>query len=161
MLRRMRPQQRAPKIWSKPRDSENAAIWCCNVWFHTDYQEMDQIVLLKMKLMLNGWFNKEHQEMKKIVLLKMKLMLNIPFLPVFTNTAAIPTIKSEWLDNGKTLIFRQYPLLLSWAHIINRSQGKTLDLVIIYLGKSEKCSGMTFFALSCVRKLSRLKNWNF
>ena len=57
----------------------------------------------------------------------------------FTNTVAIPTIQAEWVDNGKTLILRHSPLMLSWAYTIHKSQGKTLDLAIIYLGKIEKC----------------------
>lgn len=79
-----------------------------------------------------------------------------PFLPVIPNTVAIPTIQAEWLDNGKTLMRRQFPLMLSWAYTIHKSQGKTLDLAIIDLGKSEKCSGMTLVALSRVHKLSHL-----
>ena len=48
----------------------------------------------------------------------------------------------------------QLPLIISWAYTIHKSQRKTLDLEIIDLGKSEKCSDMTLVALSCVRKLS-------
>ena len=84
----------------------------------------------------------------------MQLMRNVPFLPGVPNTVAIPTIQSEWLDNGKTLIRRQLPLTLSWSYTIHKSQVNTLYLVIIYLGKSEKCSGMTLVSISCVQKLS-------
>ena len=66
----------------------------------------------------------------------MQLILNIPFLSGFTNTVAIPTIQTEWIDNGKTLIPRQFPFLISCAYTIHKSQGKTLDLAIIYLGES-------------------------
>ena len=40
--------------------------------------------------------------------------------------------------------------------MIHKSQGKTLDLAIIYLGKSEKCSDMAFVALLRVLKLIHL-----
>ena len=67
---------------------------------------------------------------------------------------AIPIIQAEWLDNGKTLIHRQSPSILSCAYTVHKYQEETLYLAIIYLGKSEKCSGMTVATLSCVRKLS-------
>ena len=69
---------------------------------------------------------------------------------------AIPTIQAEWLENGKALIHRQLSLTISWEYKIHKSQGKTLDLAITDLGKSEKCSGMTMVALSRVRKLIHL-----
>ena len=115
---------------------------------------MEQLILTKMKLMLNGWVNKERQEMEQLVRLKMHLMLNVPFLPGIPNTVAIPTIQDERLDNGNNLIRRQFPLMISWAYTIHKYQGKTLDIAIIYLGETEKCSGMTSVALSRVRKLS-------
>ena len=43
--------------------------------------------------------------------------------------------------------------MLSRAYIIHKSQGKTLDKVVIDLGTTEKCSGMTLVGLSRVRKL--------
>ena len=81
-------------------------------------------------------------------------MRNVPFLPGVPNTVAIPIIQSEWLDNGKNLILRQLPLIISWSYTIHKSQVNTLYLVTIYLGKSEKCSGMTLVSISCVQKLS-------
>ena len=35
------------------------------------------------------------------------------FIPGLPNTVAMPTIKSEWLDNGKALIHRQFTLMIS------------------------------------------------
>jgi len=46
--------------------------------------------------------------------------------------------------------------MLSWAYALHKSQGKTLDKVVIDLGTIEKCSGMTLVALSRVRNLRRL-----
>ena len=68
----------------------------------------------------------------------------------------IPTIQAEWLDNWNTLIRRQPPLMFSWAYTMQKYQGKTLYLAIIYLGKSKKCSGITLVAQSPVRKISHL-----
>ena len=43
--------------------------------------------------------------------------------------------------------------MLSSAYTIHKSQGKTLDKVVIDLGTTKKCSGMTLVGLSRVRKL--------
>jgi len=45
--------------------------------------------------------------------------------------------------------------MLAWAYTIHKSQGKTLSKVVIDLGNSEKCCGMTV-ALSRVRRLEYL-----
>ena len=37
-----------------------------------------------------------------------------PFLPRLPNTVAISTIQDKWIDNGETLIFRQFSLIPSW-----------------------------------------------
>ena len=66
----------------------------------------------------------------------------------------ITTIQSEWIDNRKTLILIQPPLVISWAYKMNKSQGKTLDLAIIDVGKSGKCSGITLVTLYLGHKLS-------
>jgi len=47
-------------------------------------------------------------------------------------------------------------LILSWAYIIHKSQGKTLDKVVIDLGTTAKCSGMALVGLSRVQKLRHL-----
>ena len=46
--------------------------------------------------------------------------------------------------------------MLSWTYAMHKSQDKTLDKVLIDLGTTEKCSGMTLLALSRVRKLRHL-----
>ena len=51
---------------------------------------------------------------------------------------------------------QQLPLRLAWAMTIHKCQGLTLEKAWIDLGKSEHVTGMTYFALSRVRKLSDL-----
>ena len=48
----------------------------------------------------------------------------------------------------------QFPLRLAYALTIHKSQGQTLDKVIIDLGKKEMSLGITFVALSRVRKFT-------
>ena len=67
---------------------------------------------------------------------------------------AIPTIQTEWIDNGDHLICRQFHLIISWVLTIHKPQGYTLDLSIKYLGLSENCSGMTLVTLYCLYKLN-------
>ena len=64
--------------------------------------------------------------------------------------------KVEWKHNGKTLIWTHFPLVLSWAITIHKSQGRTLELAVIDLGISEKLCGMSLVALSRVKKLKKI-----
>lgn len=49
--------------------------------------------------------------------------------------------------------FRQYPLLLSWAITIHKSQGKTFDRVVIDIGRGTFAHGQMYVALSRARTL--------
>ncbi len=48
----------------------------------------------------------------------------------------------------------QFPLRLAYALTIHKSQGQTIDKIVIDLGKSEQSLGLTFVALSRVRNFS-------
>ena len=80
----------------------------------------------------------------------------VPFLDGFPRSVAIPFAEHEWRHNSDVYNRKQFPLMLSWAYTIHKSQGKTLDKVVIDLGTTEKYSGMTLVGLSRVRKLRYL-----
>jgi len=51
---------------------------------------------------------------------------------------------------------QQFPLKLAWSITIHKSQGLTLKNCWIDFGPSEKVAGLTYVALSRVRRLSNL-----
>ena len=70
------------------------------------------------------------------------------------NTVPIPPIRRTWLHGSTTCSRLQIPLKLSWAVTIHKSQGLTLDKVVVDIGKKEFCTGITFVACSRVRRLT-------
>lgn len=57
---------------------------------------------------------------------------------------------------GNNFQRQPFPLKLSWSITIDKSQGLTLKKAWIDLGHSEKVAGLTYVAVSRVRKLSDL-----
>lgn len=51
---------------------------------------------------------------------------------------------------------QQFPLQLAWSITIHKAQGLTLSDVWVDLGPSEKVAGLTYVALTRVRRISNL-----
>lgn len=71
-------------------------------------------------------------------------------------TVHITPICRTWSSSGVQCSRPQLPLKLAWAVTIHKSQGLTLDKVVINVGKRAFSTGLTFVACSRVRQLQDL-----
>ena len=71
-------------------------------------------------------------------------------------TVPITPLRRTWSSSRGQCSRLQLPLKLAWAVTIHKSQGLTLDKVVIDVGKREYSSGLTFVACSRVRQLKDL-----
>ena len=77
--------------------------------------------------------------------------------PTFPDsTVPITPLLRTWSSSGGQCSRLQLPLKLAWAVTIHKSQGLTLDKVVIDVGKREFSTGLTFVAGSRVRRLQDL-----
>ena len=72
---------------------------------------------------------------------------------VHDGTVPITPIRHNWSSSGGQCSRLQLPLKLAWVLTIHKSQGLTLDKVVIDVGKKEFSCGLSFVACSRVRKL--------
>ena len=68
-------------------------------------------------------------------------------------TVPITPLRRTWSASGGSCSRLQLPLKLAWAVTIHKSQGLTLNKVVIDVGKKEFSAGLTFVACSRVRRL--------
>ena len=73
---------------------------------------------------------------------------------MYNGTVPITPIRRSWSSSGGQCSCLQLPLKLAWAVTIHKSQGLTLDKVVVDVGKKEFSCGLSFVACSRVRKLS-------
>ena len=71
-------------------------------------------------------------------------------------TVPITPVRRTWFTSGAQCSRLQLPLKLAWAVTIHKSQGLTLDKVVIDIGKREFSAGLTYVACSRVRHLQDL-----
>ena len=71
-------------------------------------------------------------------------------------TVPITPIRRTWSNSGAQCSSLQLPLKLAWAVTIHKSQGLTLDNVVIDVGKKEFSCGLTYVACSRVRHMTDL-----
>lgn len=73
----------------------------------------------------------------------------VPIIPV------VPSV-ARWQARGKNHSRRQFPLRLAYAISIHKSQGMTLDKVVVELGDQDFVRGLSFVAISRVRRITDL-----
>ena len=79
-----------------------------------------------------------------------------PLIPITPLKRAV-TKKDAATNKEQVIGYRtQFPLRKSWGWTIHKCQGMTLDLALVDLGEADFTSGLTYVALSRVRKLTHL-----
>ncbi|KAL7297079.1 hypothetical protein TKK_0009504 [Trichogramma kaykai] len=74
--------------------------------------------------------------------------------PYVTNKLfPVTPIVRTWEKLGRKITRRQFPLKLAYAITIHKSQGLTLPSAVIDIGNKDFSSGLTYVALSRVRRL--------
>ena len=68
----------------------------------------------------------------------------------------VPAVARWETKAGKALTRTQYPLMLAWGITIHKSQGLTLEKVVVELGDKDFAAGLTFVAISRVKTLKGL-----
>ena len=72
-----------------------------------------------------------------------------PWIPITPFTA-------RWEHGDKVLTRTQFPLWLAWAITVHKIQGLTLDKAVIDLGEVDFTPGLSFVAMSRVKRISGL-----
>jgi ATP-dependent DNA helicase PIF1 len=64
----------------------------------------------------------------------------------------IVPVTARWeTQTGKSLAHTQLPLTMAWGITIHKSQGLTLEKVVVDLGHADLTSGLSFVAISRVK----------
>jgi len=78
------------------------------------------------------------------------------FLAGHPHTVPIVPVSVDFQQGGNTFQRTQLPLSLAYALTVHKSQGTTLDHAIVSLGSREFSPGMSFVAISRLRRLEHL-----
>lgn len=111
-------------------------------------------------------YNKNNNELPPnlplVVIVQFDAYKGKPIIPAIERSVSISPITAYFtLSNdikGKISSRQQIPLRLAWAITIHKSQGQTLDKVVIDIGKQRKikASGLEYVAFSRVREVKDL-----
>jgi len=99
-------------------------------------------------------YNEDNIRFPVVVIVKFDKYTGPSVFTETVNCVPIPPSSSFSESYGPVYERTQYPLKLAWAITIHKSQGLTLDQAWINLGSSEKSLGMSYVAMSRVRRLN-------
>ena len=68
----------------------------------------------------------------------------------------VPAVARWETKAGKALTRTQLPLMMAWGITIHKSQGLTLEKVVVELGEKDFSAGLSFVAISRVKTLQGL-----
>ena len=68
----------------------------------------------------------------------------------------VPAVARWETKAGKALTLTQLPLMMAWGITIHKSQGLTLEKVVVELGDKDFSAGLSFVAISRVKTLKGL-----
>ena len=77
-------------------------------------------------------------------------------IPGYPKCIPIVPFHATWNDGGKQRYRKQIPLKLAWAITIHKSQGLSLDNVVVDIGDYEIATGSTYVALSRLKTFEGL-----
>ena len=97
------------------------------------------------------------QDHQSFLILSLSTFLNIKDPPFFTDVTGeklvpIAPVTRNWYDSKVEYQRTMIPLIPSYAITIHKSQGQTLDKIILNIGEKEYASGLTYTALSRAKK---------
>ncbi len=93
----------------------------------------------------------------KCILVEFECYSGPAFLEDMPKVVPILPLKRSWSSAGSRVCSRtQFPFQLGWALTIHKSQGMTLEKAVVELGKNEFSIGISFVAISRVKKIKTL-----
>ncbi|KAE8738768.1 hypothetical protein FOCC_FOCC015740 [Frankliniella occidentalis] len=79
-----------------------------------------------------------------------------------SNVVPVPTMLSSWTNRHNESLSRiQFPISLSYACSIHKSQGLTLSKAVVHIGEKEFALGLTYVAMSRVKSLNSIMLYPF
>ena len=84
--------------------------------------------------------------------------------PTINGSVPIGPTEAKWIANGQDCKRMLFPLIVAFAITIHKSQGLTLDKVVVDIGENERNLGLAYVALSRVKTIEGLafsKPYNF
>ena len=94
--------------------------------------------------------------MPRVIIVKFENYTGPELIKGHPKCVPIAPVTREWVDGKSVRSRTQFPLRLSWAMTIHKSQGLTLNQAVIDIGEKDITTGSTFVACSRLKTLNGL-----